>query len=182
VAAAPFIAIAAVVAALVLVVEDLYAAFTGGESIIGGWVAAFAEAYPELAEFIKGIIDLAVSLAGIVTDVLGGAFGKLWDIIKTVFGGAFDFVKAIIGAIDTTIGAVKNLAGVEAAARNSAASSPVPASVQAAAGGVSTTQNTQIVINGAGDPAAVGQEVVKRGGLGASLQQSRPGATGPVTR
>jgi len=182
VAAAPFIAIAAVIAALVVIIEDLYAAFTGGESVIGGWVESFTTAYPEIASVIKGIIELASALASIVGDVLVGAFNVLWDTIKTVFGGVFDFVKALVGSIDTAIGAVKGLAGVEASTRGAVGTSPVPASVQAAAGGVSTTQNTQIVINGAGDPAAVGQEVVKRGGLGASLQQSRPGATGPVTR
>jgi hypothetical protein len=180
VAAAPFIAMAAGIAALVVVVEDLYAAFTGGESIIGDWVKSFTTAYPEIAGVIGGIIDLASKLAEIVGVVLVHSFEVLWDSIKTVFGGVFDLINKAVGGIDATIGAVRGLAGATDKQTGSAVGSvPVPASITAGAG-ASSTQNTQIVINGAGDPAAVGQEVVRRGGLGASLQQSRPGALGPT--
>lgn len=186
IAAAPFIAMAAAVAAVVLVVEDLYALFTGGESLIGSWIASFTEAYPQLAAVFGGIIELVGAVASAVGGTLVDAFGFLSSTMTTVFEGLISDVQTVLGWIDKAIGAVRSLTGSGAQAQTAfaaAGTSGVPAGVVAGGtGGSTSTQQTNITINGAGDPRAVGQEVVTRGGLGASLQQSRPGASGPVTR
>jgi hypothetical protein len=53
----------------------------------------------------------------------------------------------------------------------------VAASAARAGGG--QAGNVTIQVNGAGDPAAVGNEVVRQSGLGESMQSVAPGLTGP---
>lgn len=185
VAAAPFIAMAAAVAGVVLVVEDLYALFTGGESLIGSWIDSFTQAYPELSKAIGAIMELVVALAKAVGGLLVGAFEGLRSMVGDVFREMVSEVQTVLGWVDKAIGAVRGLANsfdADKIGNALAAGSPVPAGVMAGAAGSNVNQNTNIVINGAGDPRAVAQETVARSGLGASLQQSRPGAYGPVTR
>lgn len=209
----PFIAAAAAIGAVVLIVDDLYSALNGGDSIIGGWVESFTTAYPEISGVLGSILDLLSSIAsfvgtvlssvftnwgGAVIDVIGqvlGAFGDVLGAIEKIIGGANPFevlgdlfqkqVDRILN-IGKTLGqgVLDTLGGIfgGSALAKPLASAPVPASVVqgGASGGSSVTNTNTFNINGAGNPSAVANELISRGGLGQTLQQSRPGLNGPV--
>lgn len=186
VAAAPFLAMAAAVVAVVLVVEDLYSALTGGQSVIGDWVKSFQEAYPNVAAALVAVGEAVMWVVELVGGQLVGAFNTAFEIAKGVFGGIADLISTVLGGLDTAIGAVKNLAGVSESANASVSRVALPAPIQAGAAaqaaGAAPGGPVNITINGAGDPAAVGADVMRRGGLSQGLQQSRPGTNGPITR
>lgn len=217
----PFLVMAAAIGAIVLVLDDLYSAFNGGESVIGSWVQSFMSAYPGITAGIQTIIDwigrlmsfvsiglvdafrVAASVIGdvlgVITDtvanvmsaiegVISGAnpFAVLSDLFTKQFDIIFDLAKKYAGRIGDFFGGI--FSGDEQASGGASPSSApssagVPAQVVAGAGGGggAQTNNTTINVNGAGDPAAVGNAVVQKSGLGSSLQQSSPGLTGPIT-
>ena len=204
----PYLLMAAAIGAIILVLDDLYSAFTGGESVIGGWVESFMTAFPGITSGIGTIIDWIGKLISLVGGGLVEAFKLAAGIIETVFTAIVETVKNVMGSIEKVItGAnpfevlsdlftkqfdiIFDLAkgyagkigdffgGIFSSAPSSA---PVSAGVVAGpGGGGSSSSSTTININGAGDPAAVGNEVVRKGGLGSSLQQTSPGLSGPVT-
>lgn len=230
----PFIAIAAAIGAVVLVIDDIYSALTGGESIIGGWASAFADAFPSITAGFKSIAEAAsesaasiaedfwvgvkqifsffADLGGLIIesltltvkaieqivaganpfevlpqmfkeqlDIVLGFAGKYADKIVDMFSGLFGGGDDVPAPADGSAAAASP-SGMNEAPGSSAPSS-APVSPEAIKGGGSATQNNNNTfnINGAGDPAAVANEVVKKGGLGQTLQQSSPGMTGPVT-
>ena len=186
IAAAPFVLLAATIAAVVLVIEDLYELFTGGESAIGAWIGQFQEAFPIISSIMAGIVSAIGTVISVVTDGLVGAFNAAFETAKAVFGGIASLIGGVVSGVEKTINVVKSLGSPESLATMSQAVMagslvPIPAGIQAgaAAGGGDTTVSPTIIVNGAGDPAAVGQEVVQKAGLGQTLQQSRPGARGP---
>lgn len=195
-AAAPFLAIAAAVGAVVLVVEDLYTYFRGGPSLIGGWVDAFKAAYPNLAQVIGSIGKLITWLAGLGADLAKGAFAKFvadlsnkLQALEKIVGGvltAFDKLAAFLSmpGVGAAVGAM--LPGVGGLVQaHVAASAAVPAGVMAEASrnGRASGNSGPLVgtlnINGAGDPMAVGDAVSRSLGLGESVQSITPGMTGP---
>lgn len=250
----PFIAAAVAIAGVVLVLDDLYSAFTGGDSIIGGWVNQFAEAFPAITagfmslasaagesaaaiadDFLSGITavigffaDLATAIIDSITSTMGAieqivAGANPFDVLPEMFKEQLDIVLGFAGKYaDKIVGMFSGLFGDEpqdvgsgstgtpgapgsdgaqgnpgapgadgsqgsngAPGRSTPAEtapSSAPMSPQTMKGGGSSTQNNTNTfnINGAGDPAAVANEVVKKGGLGQALQQSSPGLTGPV--
>lgn len=215
----PFLAIAAAIAGVVIILDDLYSAFTGGASIIGGWADAFAEAFPAITAGLKDIAGVAadsaaliaedfliavkqivaffVDLASLVIDsitslmkgiekIIAGA--NPFTVLPEMFKEQLDLVLGFAGKYaDKIVGMFKGLFGDEEVdapgSAPSSAPSSAPMSTDAMKGGVGGVQNNtaNITVNGAGDPAAVANEVVKKGGLGQALQQSSPGLTGPVT-
>lgn len=100
----PFIAAAAAIAAIVLVVEDLYAALTGQPSLIGDWAKAFAEAYPGITGVLQAIYDLVMALVDVLGNVLGPMFGAVIDIAKAQFDFLLDAVKGMLDAVEAIIG------------------------------------------------------------------------------
>lgn len=204
----PYILMAAAIGAIILVLDDLYSAFTGGESIIGGWVESFMEAYPGITAGIGTIIDWIGQLMELVGGGLVAAFTTAAGIIGDVFTAIIDTVKNVMSAIeavisganpfavlselftkqfDTIFELAKSYAGkigdfIGGVFGSAPSSAPVAPEVMSSAGGGGTSNSTTTInINGAGDPAAVGNEVVRKGGLGSSLQQTSPGLSGPVT-
>lgn len=215
----PYILAAAAIAATVLVIDDLYSALTGGESVIGGWASQFAEAFPAITEGF-------LSIAGVAGDSAASIAEDFMIAIKQILSFFVDLATLIIESITSTVKGIEKIVagsnpftvlpemfkeqldlvigfaskyadkivdmfsglfgGDEVPAGGSAPSSApasAPVSPEAMKGGGSATQNNNNVfnINGAGDPAAVANEVVRKGGLGQTLQQSSPGLTGPVT-
>lgn len=216
----PFILAAAAIAGVVLVLDDLYSAFTGGDSVIGGWVNQFAEAFPAITAGFKSLVGSAGESASAIADDFLAAVTSILSFFADLATAIIDSIsstmrgieKIVAGAnpftvlpemfkeqLDIVIGFAGKYAdkivdmfsglfggGEEAPAGGAApasAPSSAPMSPEAMKGGGAATQNNTNTfnINGAGDPAAVANEVVKKGGLGQTLQQSSPGLTGPVT-
>lgn len=219
----PFLLIAAAIGVVVVVLDDLYSAFAGGDSIIGGWFDKFTEAFPNITAGLKSVVDAVGQSSSAIADGLMEGFGRIADFVVDVFAAIIETVMSTVRAIDQIIGGANpfevlpemfkeqfdiifDLAGKYAGklidsfkdifsfgedgapAEGAGSAAPVGATanvpagvVQGAAGGGGSQNNTNTFnINGAGDPAAVANEVVKRGGLGQTLQQSSPGLTGPT--
>lgn len=232
----PFILAAAAIAGVVLVLDDLYSAFTGGDSIIGGWVNQFAEAFPAITEGFKSLAGTAGESASAIAQGMITAFKQILAFVIDVFTVIIDTVKSTFTAIEQIVAGanpftvlpdmfkeqldiILNFAGkyagkladmfsglfgdepapaggtspgsateAGAGAPGGSAPSTIPSSAPMSpasmkGGGTSSIkQENTFNINGAGDPAAVANEVVKKGGLGQTLQQSSPGLTGPVVQ
>lgn len=204
----PFLLMAVAIGAIIIVLDDLYSAFTGGESIIGGWVESFMAAYPAITGGIGTIIDWVGKLMSLVGGGLVAAFTTAAGIVSDLFMAIVGTIKNVMSAIEAVISGAnpfsvlsdlftkqfdvifdlaKSYAGkigdfFSGVFGSAPSSAPVEAGVVAGAGGSSNqTNNTTINVNGAGDPAAVGNAVVSKSGLGSSLQQTSPGLSGPVT-
>lgn len=222
----PFILIAAAIGAVIVILDDLYSAFTGGDSLIGGWFAEFQSAFPGITAGFLSIIDLIGETSAEIGGDLLGAIKQIAIFFADVFSAVLETVSSTIKAIekivsganpftvlpemfkeqfDIIFGLASKYAGklvdsfkglfgmgedgglpqspdAGAASAPTAMSANVPASVVkgGAGGGVNQTNTNTFNINGSGNPAAVANEVVKRGGLGQTLQQSSPGLTGPT--
>jgi hypothetical protein len=216
----PFILMSAAIGAVILIMDDLYSAFTGGTSVIGGWFDQFTEAFPAITAGFKSLVEAVGESSGSIAEDLMIGFKQVLGFVSDVFSAILGIVTATVKAIDKIIGGANpfvvlpemfkeqfdiifNLAGKyagklvdsfkglfgmgEEEAAGAGATAPagskanVPAGVvQGASGGGNSTNNTTINVNGAGDTGAVANEVVKRGGLGQTLQQSSPGLTGPT--
>lgn len=106
----PIIIMTAAIAALVLAIDDLYAFFNGGDSIIGGWVKSFTDAYPNIAAWVKDIGGLFVDLAVWIATALLRAAGHVIDAIEMILpvvgkiiGGAVDLITGFYGIIEDLI-------------------------------------------------------------------------------
>lgn len=218
----PYLLMAVAIGAVILILDDLYSAFTGGESVIGGWFDKFTAAFPAITAGLKSIGDvLGDTTSSIAGDLMTG-FKQILTFLGDVLAAIISSVASTVVAIDKIIGGAnpfevlpqmfkeqfdiifdlagkyagklvdsfKGLFGMgeEETGAGAGSSAPVGAQanvpagvVQGANGGGGNQTNTNTFnINGAGDPAAVANEVVKRGGLGQTLQQSSPGLSGPT--
>lgn len=190
---APFAAAAAAVTAFVLVLEDLYTYFQGGDSLIGEWVSSFQEAYPNLSKILGAIAELLADIGEHKLKSLIDWIQTLWGVAKAVFGGIESLISGIFTVADKLVGlfraapdALKSLGNFLTPGLNIAASAmaPVPGSVVAStarngAGAAGVPTVGTLNINGAGDPVAVGNEVARSLSWGESLQTVAPGFTGP---
>lgn len=207
----PFIAAAAAIAAIVLVVEDLYAALNGQPSLIGDWAKAFAEAYPGITGVLQSIYDLVVALVSVLGDVLGPIFGTVLNIAKAQFDllvssvkGMLDAIEAIIGGadpfevlgdlfmkqVDRILGLAKTLgSGVLETIDGifgTSLSAPVAASAPIPAsivqgGSGGGTVNNNVTQNISGAGNPRAVAQESVSRMGINLQASNPGMTGPVT-
>lgn len=208
----PIIAIAAAIGAVVLILDDLYSAFTGGESIIGGWFKSFQESFPAItagflsildvmgqtssfiySDLLEAIKQIATFFADIFTAVLQTVESTLKGIEKIVAGAnpfevlpemfkeQFDIIFNLAGKyVGKLVDTFKNVFGMGESAPVGSSADVSPGIVKGAGPAAGTNNQNTFNINGAGDPAAVANEVVKRGGLGQTLQQSSPGLSGPT--
>lgn len=99
----PVIAIAAAIAAVVVVFEDLYAAIQGQDSVIGGWVDSFKASYPAISGVLESILGILGRIASFVTDVLVASFGAAASAISAVFGGLVDTLVDVLGAVESIL-------------------------------------------------------------------------------
>lgn len=207
----PFIAAAAAIAAVVLVVEDLYAALTGQPSLIGDWAKSFQQAYPGISGVLQSIYDLVMALVSVLGDVLGPMFGAVLEIAKAQFDfllgavkGMLDAVEAIIGGadpfevlgdlfmkqVDRILGLAKTLGsgvlGVIDGIFGSSLSAPAAASAPIPASIVSGgsgggTVNNNVTQNINGAGNPRAVAQESVSRMGINLQASSPGMLGPVT-
>lgn len=98
----PIIILTAGIAALILVIDDLYAFFNGGDSIIGEWVKSFTDAYPNLAAFVKSLINLFMGLGSFIATNLG----NVSSLVITIFGGMLSAIASIIEGAISLVGAI----------------------------------------------------------------------------
>lgn len=190
---APFAVAAAGIAAFVLVLEDLYTFFKGGDSLIGEWVASFTAAYPNLSKVIGAILSTLGDLMHVVGEMLPDMLRNLGGLLAAPFKFALGALDLFIKGIDKLVGivqaapdalrAIGNFLTPGLAITAGAMASPVPGSVVANTsrgnGSGAPTVGT-LNINGAGDPVAVGNEVARQLNWGESLQTVAPGFTGPA--
>lgn len=151
---------------------DVAAFFVGGLAEgVKGWLKIFASV-------IEGAIGLFVDFLGLVEKLITSSnpFEVLGDLFSKQLDRILGLAKSLGSGISNLFGGM--FGGSSVPMTNS---SPVPAGVIQGAGGGSTVNNSNTInVNGAGNPSAVANEVINRGGLGQTLQQSRPGLTGPV--
>lgn len=116
-----------------LVVEDIYTFFQGGDSVLGRWVNMFKEAATWVEAIKVGIAAVADALTGgLFTEGIGKAIFEPGKFISDLFGG--DKSKPPEGA---AVGS-------------------------ASAGGASVVNNVQMQIDGSKDPKATAEEVQKK--------------------
>lgn len=208
----PIIAIAAAIGAVVLILDDLYSAFTGGESIIGGWFKSFEQAFPAItagflsildvmgqtssfiySDMLEAIKQIATFFADVFSAVLQTVESTIKGIEKIVAGAnpfevlpemfkeQFDIIFNLAGKyVGKLVDTFKGVFGMGESAPVGSSANVAPDVVRGGSGGNSQNNQNTFNINGTGDPAAVANEVVKRGGLGQTLQQSSPGLSGPT--
>lgn len=99
----PVLAIAAAIAALVVVFEDIYAAIKGQDSVIGGWVDSFKNSFPAISGVLSDIIDMLGRVASFVGDVLVASFTAAASAVSAVFGGIVDTLVDVLGAIESIL-------------------------------------------------------------------------------
>lgn len=195
-AAAPFVAAAAAVTGVVLAIEDLYTYLNDGDSVIGTFVDAFADKFPMVANlakdvgesiknFIGGAIDFVVrefdffiddikGIAGFFSDIFMGGLENLEEGL-TESGG--DVAEGFLRA------GKKSIANIFGSSKEQIAQTPAPIVQQAStSNSVSNTTTVNQTILGAGDPRAVGNQVIERGGFSAMAQQAAPGSFAPLNQ
>lgn len=194
-AIAPFAAIVAGITALVFVIEDLYTYLKGGDSLIGEWVDAFKKAYPDLAAFIGAAVSLLGKLAELLAGRLLSSAQEFLSVLNTGFKILLGTIDLILSGADKLIAAAKaipDFAGklVPDFLKNGmpglgmGGASPVPPGIVlgAASRGAGGGQQGNITFNidGTASPMATGDEIVRRLGIGESMQSVAPGAFGPT--
>jgi hypothetical protein len=216
--------IVAAIAALVLIVEDLYTLFTGGDSIIGDFIDALwgagasAEAVAYVKNEVERLLDATAQLGPLFT-IAGNVIGKIFSVLlplmagfwKNQLDGSVIFIETFIkglnmafkllgklvsfgglslkqigGAtgVDELKGYGEELEKIGKSVQDVIATNPQAAGdfrperayganasvfVPGAAPPANVTQSNQVEINvhGAGDPAATGRETA--GALGGAL-------------
>lgn len=158
--------------------------------IFSDWAEGAGESISSVIGFFQSFADKFPSITGAISDALG-VLGGFW---AATFGAMADAVILITSVIGKLVGAVTGfvgsgimsvLEGIEGVLGGSASpslgySQAVPASVSNSMSSTSSTQSTQININGSGDPRAVAAEVVRRGNLQNISQQIAPGINAAV--
>lgn len=171
VAAAPFLLAATAVTGLFIVIEDLYSFIDGNDSVIGDFVNAFANKFPNIAKVVRATVDSVKEF-----------FSNAIDFLISDLKQGLDFFKQVGSALGVSI-----FEGLESLDKSLAAptTAPTPASiVQQTSAANSVSNNTTVNQNifGAGDPRAVGQQVVERGGFANIAQQATPGFFAPISQ
>lgn len=169
--AAPFVAAGAVIAGLSIIIEDFYNYLTDGDSVIGDFIDAFSEKFPNISRVVRDVVDKIKQFFSDAIDFLISDLKQGFNFIKDIFGSLGGFIFEGLESLD------KSLAEPTTA--------PTPASiVQQTSAANSVSNNTTVNQNifGAGDPRAVGQQVVERGGFANLAQQAAPGFLAPISQ
>lgn len=99
------LAVGAVIA-LSAAFEDFIAFLEGKDSIIGRLVDSFQEKFPNLANLLKNVVVVAFEL---VTKTAG----IMWELLQNIAKGIGGVVETILTGVDKTIGAARQLFGLE---------------------------------------------------------------------
>lgn len=96
------VAIIAVSAAI----EDFIGFMEGKDSLIGRFVDAFTERFPNLAALLKDVVVGAFNLGK-------QAISGLWELLKTIASGIGGVIGAIVGGLDKAIGKMREFFGLK---------------------------------------------------------------------
>lgn len=105
---APIIAITAAIAGVVLVIDDLYAYFNGGDSIVGRWVSAFTTKFPNISAAVRTVYDTAVKIFDQLLTDSGKMLDTLVDNFKAAWKTITDLIDALVKVIDNLLGGIEN--------------------------------------------------------------------------
>lgn len=164
-AAAPFLAMAAGATAVVLVLEDLWTFFEGGDSVIGGFVDQFENRFPALFDLLRAFGTLIQETLLAPIQLIIDGWTEIFDLLSSI-----DVSEGITDALDFLESTAASFGFGDSVAP------PSPAALSAGGG---VTNNLTQNINGAGDPRAVGQEAANRAGISGSLQVLSPSFNRP---
>jgi tape measure domain-containing protein len=92
----PFVLIGALILGLILIIEDLYQFFTGGESVIGEWAS---KGWEKIKEFFTWVWDGITSWVSDVIDSIAEFGEMLIDMITWPFREAYKNIKDALGAV-----------------------------------------------------------------------------------
>ena len=166
-------AITAIVGGMVLAFEDVATFFEGGESLIGDFFNAFEEKFPALFDLLS---TLGTFIKEFVVGLAIVAFEKLIWVLEKALG----LVEFAGGALLSLLEGGARLLGFGDDAAGQGVTAQAPAAITNQSAVTSTRGDTNIMVNGAGNPSAVANEVVKRGGLRDTQQILSPGLQAPV--
>lgn len=115
IAAAPFIVIGIAIAAVIIILEDLWTAIQGGDSVIGDLVDSFTKKFPLIAEVIGRVVGIGSEYFITLWDVIKTTFSFITDYISTsidvwgdIFSAGFQFIEDLLGDVSLE-GAVEKL-------------------------------------------------------------------------
>lgn len=116
IAAAPFLLMAAAIGVVLLIIEDLWVAFQGGDSVIGGLVDSFANRFPKIFEFVKtvfnGIIAFFSDIGPKMFSSLIDAFNTNFELIKNIVLSALQFIEDLLSGVSLSEATDKLLGGL----------------------------------------------------------------------
>ena len=178
--------IAAAIAAVVIVADDLITFFQGGESVIGSFFDSFEKRFPALFDLLSAAVDLFKSFFGLLVDGSNLTTDHLLSLVPVIgeflglVGDGLESLAKFLGfgqQDDEGRPQSRDTREISAlpSSRVQTPASIVNSSLQQRGGDVNQTFN----INGAGDPRAVGNEVARRGGMGNTAQTLTPGQRAP---
>ena len=99
------LAIAAIIAAIALIAEDIFAFTQGEDSVIGRLISGFQEAFPELTKFFTGLFDI---ISFVVKDTIK-EFQGFFSLMLKIGAGIKEFFDPLFGFI---FKALKKLGGL----------------------------------------------------------------------
>ena len=96
----PIFWIIAAIAALILIINDLYTWITGGQSVIGSWLGPFSAIYARTVEVYDGI------KAGVIDacSAFAASFSNAIETVKGFFSGLLSFALSVLSQIASSIG------------------------------------------------------------------------------
>lgn len=177
VAIAKFLAIAAPIAAIALLFEDLIVFISGGDSALGRLLDTFEKRFPGIFGLIKTFANLIKNTVGVAFDFIGEKIEFVFDKVK----GFFNLIGKGLDFIDRGLQKLGFGDDEQPQVAAAGASAPVPQSVFNQ-GGSFTQGNNTIIVNGAGSPLSVANEVVNRAGFSNTQQIAFPGINTGVSQ
>ena len=167
--ASPIGMVVALGAAIALLIDDFLGFKEGANSLIDWslWepgITAATQAIQSFGALIVSVFDVAFGVIDFFVKLINGDFAGAWDSLTAIFNSVISVATNLWGILKGIGEALGNFAGASVAvAQGAPVLTPSP---QAAAsigtaqqGGNTVNAKTEIIVNGAGDPKAVGTAV-----------------------
>ena len=119
IASLPFIVMGAAIAGVIIILEDLWTAIQGGDSVIGDLVNAFSTRFPKISEVIGRVVETGKDFfstfwkvikkyVGLIGDIFGTSFGVWVDI----FSKGFQSIEDLFDGMSFSDAATKLIDGI----------------------------------------------------------------------